>query len=139
MPCGEPWQNITEARMSSTPNHTSGIVHLFNFEPDDGVAYRVQFGRLPPTSLLFQGYIVFGFAEGRDALITVIFDTDHINDETFGRYWRTAQHIDTASDPDYLERTAYTVFAALVGLPDIQSPAGWNGNWRSRLPITALS
>lgn len=75
---------------------------------------------------------MFGFAEGRDALITVVFDTDDISAETFGRHWRTAVYAQTMSDASHLAGSAYTVFCAMIGreAPPLSS---WHSNWR-KLP-----
>lgn len=118
-------------------NYTTGPVHLFDLEPGDGVSYQVLFGRLPPAHWRQPACIIFGFAEGRDALITVVFDNDGINDETFGRHWRTATHAQTASSADYLEDAAYTVFSALLGRV-AQQPRAWLGEWREQLPTAAM-
>lgn len=118
-------------------NHTTGPVHVFDFSPGDGTSYRVLFGRLPPAHWMHHTCLVFGLAEGRDALVTLIFDTDGISAELFGRHWSTAAHTQTVNTPAYLEDAAYAVFAALVGrtVPNI---AGWRSDWREHLPTAAL-
>lgn len=120
--------------------HTSGTTHMWTFEPGDGTSERVLFARLPPTNPLFSGYILFGLAEGTDAMITLVFtgDGDLISDDMFGQHWRTATFTAAWGDRDYIERTAYTVFAALVGLADIEPPGAWAADWRDRLPVAAL-
>ena len=128
---------MPDKQAQNAHNYTTGTLHLFDFEPEDGVSYRVMFGRMPPVHWLQQACIVFGFAEGRDALITVIFDTDSINDETFGRHWQTATHAQTVNNTAYLERSAYAVFCALVGYESYQI-VGWKQNWREELPVAAL-
>lgn len=120
-----------------TINHTTGPIHVFDLEPGDGVSYRVLFGGLPPVYHPQWACIVFGFAEGRDALITVIFDIDDINNETFGRRWRTATQAQTVSSADYLEEAAYTVFSALLGRAE-QQPPEWCCNWCEQLPTATL-
>lgn len=121
-------------------NHTSGTMHMWMFEPGDGTSYRVLFGRLPPTNALFAGYIVFGMAEGSDALITLAFtgDGDQISADSFAQHWHTATFTNAWGDPGYIERTTYTVIAALVGLPGIEPPGAWAADWRTRLPVAAL-
>lgn len=127
--------------MSEISNYTSGTVHMFDLSPGDGTSYRVLFGRLPPTNRLFSSYVVFGLAEGTDAMITVAFTGtgELISFDIFSQHWRTAKFMNAWGDLDYIERTAYTVFAALVGLPGVEPPGDWAVDWRKRLPSAALS
>lgn len=112
-------------------------MHLFTFEPGDGLSYRALFGRLPSGSPLFSHYTVFGVAEFGDALITVVFTTDQISEDTFMRQWWTATYTNRMSEDGYIERLAWTLFAALVGAP-VTAPAGWRADWRRQLPAGAL-
>ena len=126
--------------MTLTRNHTSGTVHMFDLEPGDGTTYRVLFGRLPPTSALFSSYVVFGLAEGTDAMITVVFTGtgELISADIFAQHWRTATFTNAWGDLDYTERIAYTVFAALIGLPGVEPPTEWAADWCERLPVSVL-
>jgi len=125
---------------NTTHNYTTGPVHLFDLLPGDETRYRVLFGRLPPTSRLFSGHVVFGFAEGDDAMITLIFTGtgELISRDIFSQHWHGAQFTRAWGDLDYIERAAYAVFAALVGLPGIEPPGRWDDDWRERLPRAAL-
>lgn len=111
-------------------------MHLFTFEPGDGLSYRVLFGRLPSQQPLFAAYTVFGVAEFGDALITVVFTTDQISEDTFFRHWRTATHTNRMSDLADFDLLAWTLFSALVGAP-ANTPPGWD-DWRLQLPAGAL-
>lgn len=128
------------SEMSEISNHTSCTVHMFDLSPGDGTTYRVLFGRLLPTSALFSSYVVFGLAEGADALITMIFTGtgELISFDIFSNHWRTATFTSAWGSLDYIERTAYTVFAVFVGLLDIELPTEWAADWRARLPLAAL-
>ena len=121
-------------------NYTTGPIHMFDLLPGDQTRYRVLFGRLPPTSHLFSGYVVFGFAEGDDAMITLVFTGtgELISSDIFSQHWRTATFTNAWGDLDYIEHAAYTVFAALVGLPGVEPPGRWDDDWRERLPRAAL-
>ena len=125
---------------SQIRNHTSGTMHMFDLEPGDGTTYRVLFGRLPPTSALFSSYVLFGLAEGTDAMITVAFTGtgELISADIFARHWQTATFTSAWGGLDYIERTAYTVFGALIGLPGIEPPGDWAADWRDRLPTAVL-
>lgn len=131
---------IVMSEMSEISNHTSGTVHMFDLSPGDGTTYRVLFGRLPPTSAFFSSYVLFGLAEGTDAIITLAFTGtgELISFDIFSNHWRTATFTSSWGGIDYIERTAYTVFAALIGLPDVEPPGNWAEDWRERLPLAAL-
>ena len=118
--------------------HTSGTIHIFDFEPGNGTCYRVQFGRLPPLHWTQRMCLVFGMAEGYDALITIVLDTDSLSEEAFSRRWRSAQHTSTVSGTEYLEDTAYSVFAGLIGRLGVVEPHGWRSDWRDQLPKAIL-
>lgn len=126
--------------MSEISNYTNGTVHMFDLSPGDDTTYRVLFSRLPPTNPLFGGYVVFGLAEGTDAMITLAFtgSGELISSDIFSQHWRTAKFMNAWGDLDYIERTAYTIFAALVGLPDVEPPSDWAADWRDRLPTAVL-
>lgn len=120
------------------PTATAGHTHLFTLEPGDGTSYRVLFGRLPPGSGQV-AFVLFGLAEGSDALITLVIPgTDSLSRERFGAHWRTARFTQPLGDADYLEDTAYCVFAALVGIPDVPPPGDWDPAWREQIPVAAL-
>jgi hypothetical protein len=86
-------------------------MHMFAFEPGDGTSYRVLFGRLASPTPLIPFYTVFGFAEGQDALITVVFSAPQVS------------------------------FDALVGIPldwMADTIGDWRDDWRAQLPMAAL-
>lgn len=117
-------------------------MHLFTFEPGDGTSYRVLFGRLPAATPRIPHYLVFGFGEFGDALITLVFDTDRISYDAFIRRWQTARHTSTVNEAAYLRLAAWVVFAALSGQSYVLPPklwlCGWRDDWRARLPVAAL-
>ncbi|KAB8139740.1 hypothetical protein F8S13_26935 [Chloroflexia bacterium SDU3-3] len=120
------------------PTATAGHTRLFTLEPGDGTSYRVLFGRLPPASGQ-AAFVLFGLAEGSDALITLVIpDTDRLSRERFGAHWQTARVTHALGDADDLEDTAYAVFAALVGIPDVPPPGDWEPTWREQIPVAAL-
>lgn len=125
---------------SEISNYTSAIMHMFDLSPGDHTTYRVLFGRLPPTNPLFSGYVVFGLAEGTDPMITLVFTGtgELISPDIFSQHWQTVKFMNAWGDLDYIERTAYTIFAALVGLTCVKPPGNWAANWRDRLPSGVL-
>ncbi|GAB4203653.1 MAG: hypothetical protein OHK0022_28070 [Roseiflexaceae bacterium] len=107
---------------------------LFRFAPGNGIEYRLLIGRAaaPPSIARFMpdgGYTVFGFAEGDDALITVVLDAP-ASFSSFARRWETARHVHLDSDPETLVEIAYAVYCSLVNLPWDYDPPGWVATWR---------
>lgn len=114
-------------------------MHLFTFEPGDGYSYRVLFGRLPSQTPLIPFYTVFGFGEFGDALITVVFDTDQIDYDTFYVRWHTAMFTNAIATPGYLCDAAWALFAALTrSRNSANDPLGWRDDWRRQIPPAAL-
>jgi hypothetical protein len=113
-------------------------MHIFTFEPGDGVSYRVLFGRLPSASPFIPHYLIFGFGEQGDALITIVFDTEHVSSDTFDRRWATARHSDTVQTAAYLADAAWCLFCALTG-PAPAGLQGWRADWAERLPPAVRS
>ncbi|HNP70386.1 MAG TPA: hypothetical protein PKK15_04735 [Kouleothrix sp.] len=115
-------------------------MHLFVFEPGDGVSYRVLFGRLVAPAPMVAFYTIFGFAEYGDALITVVFDTEQISHSVFIKRWKTAEHVNTVGDSRYIRDAAWKTLNALVGdkSGDIAADLGWRSDWRKQLPTAAM-
>ncbi|MBK8211823.1 MAG: hypothetical protein IPK78_19650 [Rhodospirillales bacterium] len=111
-------------------------MHLFTFEPGDGLSYRVLFGRLPSATQLIPYYTVFGIAEGSgDVGAWYAFDTDRMSEETFSRY------IAPALRNAYVYCVAWRLWLALTGQADDDNAAEiceWRDDWRRQLPAGAM-
>lgn len=117
-------------------------MNLFYFEPGDDTRYRVLFGTVPGHLPFTPQYTLFGFAEGDDPLITLVFgDPWNVTFDDFAEDWRKCRHAQPWGDPEYIERAAYNVFQVLVGraVDGWTLRHDWSPEWQSKLLRTALS
>lgn len=117
------------------PAQTAGVTHLFALTPGDGHLYRILFGRLPAHAPSAPAFVLFGFAQGTHALHTIVAQTDDLSPDSFATLWRDTHDPHVTPAADHLESMAYSVFAALVGIPHLVLPYGWDADWRDDLPI----
>ena len=113
-------------------------MHLFVFEPGDGVSYRVLFGRLASSTPLIPFYVVFGIAEGSaEPGVWYAFDTEQIGERTFRRH--TDLFATLRTDAYW---TAWRLWLALTGQADDPDAAArlpdWRDDWRKQIPPAAM-
>lgn len=109
-----------------------GTVQLFDLEPGDGQRYRVLFGRVEVEQSLFQGYTIFGIAEGHDPIITAVLDATSrlpLLDYESGATYEGAHNT-----PAQMRAIATAIYAALIDVPSIPTPAGFRTDWMNDLP-----
>lgn len=114
-------------------------MHLFTFEPGDGVSYRVLFGRLPGRPPFLPFYTVFGIAEGSsEPGAWYAFDTDQVSEGTFQAHLYGQSGITDVR----VYWTAWRLWLALTGQADDDYAAGqlpdWRDDWRRQIPTAAL-
>lgn len=116
-------------------------MHLFTFEPGNGLSYRILFGRLPsPVPHLFSHYTIFGVAVGgSDPGPWYAFNTDLVDYGTFARHLMS-DGARTMLDSETLD-TAWAVWRVLTGAFMANEPTaatlGWRADWRDQIPLAA--
>lgn len=109
-----------------------GAVTLFTLSPGDGITYRVLFGRVEVEQSLFQGYTIFGVAEGHDPIITAVLDaTSRL---PLLDYESRAIYEGAHNTPAQMRAIATAIYAALIDVPGIPTPAGFRTDWMNDLP-----
>lgn len=109
-------------------------MHYFTLTPYDGACYTVVFSRLPPNPDPDAVAFMFGLAKYGKTVIVISLMADEADLDDFDWYW---QHTDSIPDATKLAPVARCVYAALMGIPGVPTPKGWNTTWRDQLPNDA--
>lgn len=107
-------------------------VQLLYLNPGNGASYRLLIGTLPGPM-----HTLFGFAEGENALITLLLESKPLSFLEFCQRIRTAQFCEPQTTPTDIEHAAYAIYAALAGI-QAEAPSGWQPGWEHELAELVL-